>query len=150
MTHMTRRGFRRAAFAVLAAAALTGGSVAAASAATAGGSPQPNGSYTQQYGYHQPRHCEFDWLSGFTVDHDGQAQDTGYRQQPYGQQTYGQPKAEKVEAFQLVRVCETGEHLTVTDIGRPFVEETEATPPEPYASPTPYASPSDYLTPAHS
>ena len=149
MTHITRRGFRRLGLAVLAAAALTAGGTAAASAATTGGSPQPS-SYGQ---HHQVRHCEFDWLSGITVDQDNQGQDLGYGQQtqtPYGQTQGHKPKAEKVEAFQLVKVCETGEHLTVTDVGKPYVEETEQrqVEPTPYVSPTPADSPSVYTTPA--
>jgi hypothetical protein len=150
MTHMTRRGFRRVGLAVLAAAALTAGGTAAASAATTGGSPQPS-----SYGQHHPkqvRHCEFDWLSGITLDQDSQGQDLGYGQQtqtPYGQTQGHKPKAEKVEAFQLVKVCETGEHLTVTDVGKPYVEETEQQQEPPYVAPSPDASPSPtaYTTP---
>jgi|HubBroStandDraft_3_1064219.scaffolds.fasta_scaffold20099_4 hypothetical protein len=153
MTRTFATRFRRAAFAVAAAAALTVGAAAAAQASTAGG--QPGGTYSpysQPGQYHQQRHCEFDWLSGITVDHDGQAQDLGYglapEQAPYGQPNAHEPKAEKVEAFQLVRVCEIGEHLTVTDVGKPYVEETEQRqlPPEPYVTPT--DSPSAYVTPA--
>jgi hypothetical protein len=150
MTRITGHRFRLGALALFAAAALTGGTVAAASAATTGGSPQPS-----SYGNHhkQVRHCEFDWLSGITVDHDSQGQDLGYGQQtPYGQPTEHQAKAEKVEAFQLVKVCETGEHLTVTDVGQPYVEETEQrqVEPTPYVSPNPDESPSVYTTPAAS
>jgi hypothetical protein len=148
MTHTAKRRFRRGALALFAAVALAGGAVSAASAATTGSQPNGGSSYGE---HHKPaRHCEFDWLSGFTTDHDGQAQDVGYGQPstlaPYGQPT-SEPKAERVEAVQLVRVCETGEHLTVTDIGRPYVQETEPPSPPVYDAPT-SPSPSAYVTPS--
>lgn len=149
MTHILSRRFRLAALAVLAAATLTGGTVAAASASTTG-QPSPP-SYGQQGDHHQARHCEFDWIKGITLDQDGQGQDIGYGQAPYGQPKDEQ-RAEKVEVFQLTKVCETGEHLTVTDVGRPYVQETEQrqVEPVPYVTPSPDHSPNVYLTPTSS
>ena len=145
MTHTKSRRFRLGWLAVPAVAALA--LAVPASAAFAGQTP---GSQVSSYERHHqaPRHCEFVELTGHAIDNDHQGQDTGSYAAPQNDQGKGQnrERPEVVQAFQLVKVCEQGEHLTIVDVTRPFVEETE--PPLVHAAPDQSPSPSDYVTPA--
>lgn len=140
MTHQRTRRFRRGLLAVPALAALA--LAVPATAAFAGQTPAPVSSYEQ---HHQaPKHCEFVLLTGTGVDQDGQGQDVGYGHQApsYGNE---HQRAELVKAEQLVKVCEQGEHLTIVDVSRAYVQETE---PPLVHQPDQGPSPSDYVTPA--
>jgi len=146
MTHTKSRRFRLGWLAVPAVAALALG--VPASAAFAGQTPGPSQASSYMRHHHAPRHCEFIELSGHAIDNDRQGQDTGGYAAPQNEQGKGQDRAraEVVEAFQLVKVCEVNEHLTIVDVTRPFVEETEPPQVNPYPDQAP--SPSDYVTPA--
>lgn len=118
----------------------------AASAATAGVTPQPTGAPTVLYTpppttytpppathHHPVKECFYSLETETDVIAvPGQAD---YRA-PYGTPTeqpgqYGpadpaylpnghRPETETVKVVQLVRVCVTGEHVTVTDVGEPY------------------------------
>jgi hypothetical protein len=98
----------------------------------------PGGGYTPPptYGHHPKpaTHCEFIVLTGSAKDFDqlqGNPKPEPVWTPSYGQPSgYGQPgehqqQAELVTAEQVVKVCETGEHLTVVDVTAPFAQETE-------------------------
>lgn len=149
MTHDLVSRFRaRAVLITLGSLALIAGSSTAALAATAGGSPTPApiASYGQHH-KHMPRHCELVLLTGSAVDNDHGGQDVGggygAATAPSNSKGDHERNAERVKVEQLAEVCETGEHLTVFDVTRPFAQETEPTPTG-YA---PTDSPSAYVTP---
>jgi hypothetical protein len=143
MTKPTRFRFRALLVPLAALAVIAGGSTAA----FAGTSPNPTPAPIATYGahHHTPKHCELVLLTGSAADHDNAGQDVGGG---YGSQTaapdHGKPAAERVKVEQLAEVCEQGEHLTVFDVTRAFVQETEPTP----TGYPPTDSPSAYTTPA--
>jgi hypothetical protein len=148
MTHSIVSRFRaRAVLVPLGALALIAGGSTAAFAGTTP-TPAPISSYGAHH--HTPKHCELVLLTGSALDQDGHGQDVGGG---YGPQTAapdhgskGERNAERVKVEQLAEVCETGEHLTVFDVTRPFAQETEPTPTG-YPAP---GSPNVYVTPAAS
>jgi hypothetical protein len=151
MTRIKRFRFRRLAV-VLATLGLGLGLAAGTAAASTTGNPSP-GPVSYGNHHHKPpavRHCEFVELTGYAVDHDGQGQDVGYGSPrtaaPDQQGKSDENKSERVEVFQLAKVCETGEHLTVTDVTDPFAEESEGNVDHHDAYPTPDATaPSSYV-----
>jgi hypothetical protein len=125
---MTRiRSFRfRRLVVVLAIGAGTLGLAAGTAAASTTGNPTPA---PAKHHHKVVRHCEFVELTGSAADNDRNGQDVGSTPRALAPDQQGstsdERKGERVEVFQLAKVCETGEHLTVIDVTKPYVEETE-------------------------